>query len=71
MASRSRPRTQTPDVRVVRRAVRPGQPGVELCYQTFGDPDDEPLLLVMGLGGPMTWWDPEFCRMLAARAAST
>ena len=23
---------------------------VELCYQTFGDPDDEPLLLVMGLG---------------------
>ncbi|MCW2765907.1 MAG: alpha/beta hydrolase fold protein [Nocardioides sp.] len=40
---------------------------VELCYQTFGDPDDEPLLLVMGLGGPMTWWDPELCRMLARR----
>ena len=42
-------------------------PGVELCYQTFGDPDDEPLLLVMGLGGPMTWWDPDLCRMLAER----
>lgn len=41
--------------------------GVELCYQTFGDPEDEPVLLVMGLGGPMTWWDPELCRMLAAR----
>jgi pimeloyl-ACP methyl ester carboxylesterase len=41
--------------------------GVELCYQTFGDPDGEPVLLVMGLGGPMTWWDPDFCRMLAAR----
>jgi pimeloyl-ACP methyl ester carboxylesterase len=41
--------------------------GVELCYQTFGDPDAEPLLLVMGLGGPMTWWDPEFCQMLADR----
>ena len=41
--------------------------GVELCYQTFGDPDDEPLLLVMGLGGPMTWWDPELCRLLAER----
>ena len=40
---------------------------VELCYQTFGTPDDEPLLLVMGLGGPMTWWDPELCRMLADR----
>ena len=45
----------------------PVDTGVELCYQTYGDPDDEPLLLVMGLGGPMTWWDPELCRMLAAR----
>ncbi len=36
-------------------------PGVRLCYQTFGDPDDEPLLLVMGLGGPMTWWGPALC----------
>jgi len=39
---------------------------VELCYQTFGDPDAPPLVLVMGLGGPMTWWDPDLCRMLAA-----
>ena len=38
---------------------------VELCYQTFGTPDDEPLLLVMGLGGPMTWWDSELCELLA------
>jgi pimeloyl-ACP methyl ester carboxylesterase len=43
----------------------PVSPGVELCYQTFGDPEAEPLLLVMGLGGPMTWWDPAFCRLLA------
>ncbi|HEY0772452.1 MAG TPA: alpha/beta hydrolase [Nocardioidaceae bacterium] len=41
--------------------------GIDLCYQTFGDPGAEPLLLVMGLGGPMTWWDPEFCQMLADR----
>jgi len=40
---------------------------IELCYQTFGTPDDEPLLLIMGLGGPMTWWDPELCRLLADR----
>src|SRR5680860_871576 len=40
-------------------------PGVELCYQTFGDPGGDPLVLVMGLGGPMTWWDPELCTMLA------
>ncbi len=39
---------------------------VELCYQTFGNPGDEPLLLVMGLGGPMIWWDEDLCRLLAA-----
>ena len=43
----------------------PVSTGVELCYQTFGSPDDEPLLLVMGLGGPLTWWDEALCRMLA------
>lgn len=39
--------------------------GVDLCYQTYGDPGGDPLLLVMGLGGPMTWWDPDFCALLA------
>lgn len=39
--------------------------GVDLCYQTFGSRDDPALLLVMGLGGPMTWWDARLCRMLA------
>ena len=43
--------------------------GVELCYQTFGDPDREPLLLVMGLGGPLTWWDDALCRRLADEGA--
>ncbi|MEO6512937.1 MAG: alpha/beta hydrolase, partial [Nocardioides sp.] len=46
--------------------VAPAGNEVELCYQTFGDPTGEPLLLVMGLGGPMTWWDTEFCVMLAS-----
>ena len=41
--------------------------GIDLCYQTFGDPSAEPVLLVMGLGGPMTWWSPEFCTLLAER----
>jgi pimeloyl-ACP methyl ester carboxylesterase len=41
--------------------------GMDLCYQTLGDPGDEALLLVMGLGGPMTWWDPDFCQLLADR----
>ncbi|MGN6275844.1 MAG: alpha/beta fold hydrolase [Solirubrobacterales bacterium] len=41
--------------------------GVELCYQEMGDPDGEPLLLVMGLATQMIAWDEEFCAMLAAR----
>ncbi|CAA9396497.1 MAG: Hydrolase, alpha/beta fold family [uncultured Nocardioidaceae bacterium] len=40
--------------------------GIDLCYQAFGDPSDRPLLLVMGLGGPMTWWPVDLCRRLAA-----
>lgn len=45
--------------------LAPVASGVELCYQTFGSPDDEPLLLVMGLGGPMNWWDTGLCEMFA------
>lgn len=40
--------------------------GIELCYQTFGDPSDEPLLLVMGLGCSMVWWHDGLCEELAA-----
>ena len=36
-----------------------------ICYQTFGDPSGRPLLLVMGLSGPMTWWPEDMCRFLA------
>jgi len=39
--------------------------GIEICYQTFGDPTGRPLLLVMGLGGPMNWWPLALCRQLA------
>jgi pimeloyl-ACP methyl ester carboxylesterase len=41
--------------------------GIELCYQEMGDPDGEPLVLVMGLATQMIAWDEEFCRMLAER----
>jgi pimeloyl-ACP methyl ester carboxylesterase len=41
--------------------------GIELCWQEMGDPDGEPLLLVMGLATQMIAWDDEFCRMLAER----
>ena len=38
--------------------------GVELCTEAFGDPRDAPILLIMGLGASMLWWDAAFCRML-------
>jgi pimeloyl-ACP methyl ester carboxylesterase len=39
--------------------------GVELCTEPFGDPADPPILLVMGTGASMLWWEDDFCRMLA------
>jgi pimeloyl-ACP methyl ester carboxylesterase len=39
--------------------------GVELCTQSFGDPSDPPILLIMGIGSSMLWWEEGFCRMLA------
>ncbi|HET8979998.1 MAG TPA: alpha/beta hydrolase [Solirubrobacteraceae bacterium] len=38
-----------------------------LCYETFGSPDGEPLLLVMGLGSQMLLWDDDLCELLAGR----
>jgi pimeloyl-ACP methyl ester carboxylesterase len=39
--------------------------GVELCTEAFGDRRDPPILLIMGIGASMLWWDEAFCRMLA------
>jgi pimeloyl-ACP methyl ester carboxylesterase len=41
--------------------------GIDICYETFGSPDDPAVLLIMGLGGPMGWWTPAFCEELAER----
>ena len=41
--------------------------GIELCYEIFGDPAAEPMILIMGLGAQMIHWDDDFCRQLAAR----
>jgi pimeloyl-ACP methyl ester carboxylesterase len=41
--------------------------GINICYEIFGDPDAEPMLLIMGLGAQMIHWDDDFCRRLAAR----
>ena len=41
--------------------------GVEIAYETIGDPSDRPLLIVMGLGMQLIHWDRELCDLLAAR----
>jgi pimeloyl-ACP methyl ester carboxylesterase len=41
--------------------------GIELCYDTFGDPHSPPMLLIMGLASQMIAWHDEFCARLAAR----
>jgi pimeloyl-ACP methyl ester carboxylesterase len=40
--------------------------GALLCTEAFGDPADPPVLLVMGVGASMLWWEDDFCAGLAA-----
>lgn len=39
--------------------------GIMLCTEPIGDPGDPPILLIMGVGGSMLWWEEGFCRLLA------
>ena len=41
--------------------------GITLCYETFGDRTDPPLILVMGLATQMIAWHEDFCEGLAER----
>ncbi|PRY47718.1 pimeloyl-ACP methyl ester carboxylesterase [Geodermatophilus tzadiensis] len=40
---------------------------LEIAYEVLGEPDGEPLLLVMGLGAQMVGWPDGFCAELVAR----
>ena len=40
--------------------------GIDICYEIFGEPTADPLLLIMGLGAQMVLWDDDFCERLAA-----
>ncbi|MCM2390755.1 alpha/beta fold hydrolase [Streptomyces albipurpureus] len=42
-------------------------PKVSIAYESFGDPGDAPVLLVMGFGAQMLAWHEDFCRALANR----
>jgi len=39
--------------------------GIELEYESFGDPAASPLLLVMGLSSQMIEWDDDLCALIA------
>jgi pimeloyl-ACP methyl ester carboxylesterase len=41
--------------------------GVTLCYETFGDPADPPILMIMGLATQMIAWHEDLCEELAER----
>ncbi len=39
--------------------------GIEICTDSFGDPTDPCILLVMGAGASMLLWEVDFCQRLA------
>jgi pimeloyl-ACP methyl ester carboxylesterase len=41
--------------------------GIQIEYDTFGDSSSPALLLVMGAGGQMIFWEVEFCELLVKR----
>lgn len=41
--------------------------GIELAWESFGNPADEPVLLIAGLGTQMIRWSVPFCEALAGR----
>ena len=41
--------------------------GIQLVYDTFGNPSEVPLLLIQGLSWQMVMWDEDFCSALAGR----
>ncbi len=41
--------------------------GLEIAYETMGDPSDPALLLIMGLGAQMISWPDELCESLVDR----
>ena len=41
--------------------------GITLCYESFGEPSNPPVLLIMGLATQMIGWPEDFCEQLAGR----
>jgi pimeloyl-ACP methyl ester carboxylesterase len=41
--------------------------GIQIEYETFGEPGSRPLLLIMGFAGQLIIWDEELCKQIAQR----
>jgi pimeloyl-ACP methyl ester carboxylesterase len=39
--------------------------GIQIEYETFGDSSSPTLLLIMGLGGQLIYWQKEFCQQIS------
>jgi pimeloyl-ACP methyl ester carboxylesterase len=39
--------------------------GIQIEYETFGEPTSQPLLLIIGLSGQLIFWDEQMCNQLA------
>src|ERR1700745_2586231 len=50
---------------VTRTLGRVAANGIELAYETFGDPAAPPVVLIMGLATQMIAWPDELCEGLA------
>lgn len=55
-----------PSLHSTERVQRTTANGIEIAYETFGDPADPAILLVMGLGTQMIAWHDDMCEALAA-----
>ncbi|MHA2109654.1 MAG: alpha/beta fold hydrolase [Candidatus Hodarchaeales archaeon] len=41
---------------------------LKICYDTFGEDTNPPILLIMGLGEQMITWEEEFCKEIASHS---
>jgi hypothetical protein len=42
--------------------------GIQIEYETFGEPDSPALLLIIGIIGQLTFWDEEWLRNFVAQS---
>lgn len=66
-ADRTRRRLTRPRPGARMPGMRAKANGIEIEYETHGDPSDPPLLMVMGLGCQLVWWHPEFVQSFVDR----